>query len=254
MPLLPDAAPVLLPGGPTAVLVLHGFSGQPYSVKPWARHLAEAGGLTVSVPRLPGHGTTWQEMNLTRWPDWYGEAERAFLALRADHEQVFVMGLSMGGTLALRLAQQHADQVAGVVVVNPSVFTTRPDKYLVPVLRHVMPGYPGITNDIKRPGGDEYGYPKLPLHAVDSLFGLWEQTRDGMAEVTAPLMVFTSVEDHVVEPANSTWIMDNVSSAERHQILLANSYHVATLDNDAERIFAGSLGFVAGHVRAAADR
>ncbi len=151
------------------MLVLHGFSGQPRSVKPWAYYLHEQAGYTVSVPRLPGHGTTWQEMNKTRWEDWYAEVERAFLALQAAHDEVFVMGLSMGGTLTLRLAEQQGDKIAGIVLVNPSVFTTRIDRFALPYLRHVVRGFPGITNDIKKPGCDEGGYPRIPLQAAYSL-------------------------------------------------------------------------------------
>ena len=77
----------------------------------------------MRLPRLPGHGTRWQELNRTTWHDWYAEDERALLELRERCETVVVMGLSMGGTLALRLAEQHGDAVDGLVLVNPSVHT-----------------------------------------------------------------------------------------------------------------------------------
>ena len=104
MPLLPGAKPFFADGGPVGVLVVHGFTGSPQSMRPWAEHLAAAGH-TVSLPRLPGHGTRWEDLQLTRWPDWYGEVDNAFRALRSRCDQVFVMGLSMGGTLSLRLAE-----------------------------------------------------------------------------------------------------------------------------------------------------
>ena len=69
MPLLPGAEPYSHAGGRVGALVLHGFTGQPLSVKPWGQHLAGAG-LSVEVPRLPGHGTRWQDLNLTTWNDW----------------------------------------------------------------------------------------------------------------------------------------------------------------------------------------
>ena len=124
----------------------------------------------MSVPRLPGHGTTWQEMNTTTWADWYGEIERAFEALADQVDTVFVCGLSMGGGLALRLAADHPDRVAGLVLVNPAVGTERKDVKLLPVLKHVIPALPGIANDIKKPGVEEHGYTKTPLRAADSMF------------------------------------------------------------------------------------
>ena len=217
-------------------------------MKPWADYLQEEAGLTVSVPRLPGHGTTWQEMNRTTWQDWYAEADRALRALQADHDEVFVFGLSMGGTLALRLAGEHGDSISGIVVVNPSVFTTRLDRFALPFLRHVVGAFPGITNDIKMPGGDEQGYDKIPLHAAHSLTELWSVTRESLPEVTVPIRLYTSIDDHVVEPENSEWILEHVSSPDRHQEFLRDSFHVATLDNDAPTIFAGSLEFVRARV------
>ena len=102
------------------MLLCHGFTGSPQSLRPWAEYLAEAG-LSVSLPRLPGHGTTWQEMARTRWEDWFAEVNRAFEELRSWSDEIFVMGLSMGGCLALRLAELHGPAVSGLVLVNPSV-------------------------------------------------------------------------------------------------------------------------------------
>src|SRR5690349_5123499 len=118
VPVMPGAEPFAHDGGDTGVLVCHGFTGTPQSMRPWAERLA-ADGLTVRLPRLPGHGTTWQEMNRTRWADWLAAAERSFAELVDRCDRVFVMGLSMGGALALRIAERQAPHVAGVVVVNP---------------------------------------------------------------------------------------------------------------------------------------
>ena len=109
--------------GPNGVLLVHGFTGTPQSMRPWAEHL-EAAGFTVSLPRLPGHGTHWKELNQTAWSDWYAHVDAAFLALRDRCDRVFVAGLSMGGALSLRLAEQHGEDVAGLVLVNPAVTNT----------------------------------------------------------------------------------------------------------------------------------
>ncbi|CAB4995047.1 MAG: alpha/beta fold hydrolase [Actinobacteria bacterium] len=243
MPLLPGADPYSHEGGRVGALLLHGFTGQPLSVKPWGQHLAAAG-LSVEVPRLPGHGTRWQDLNLTTWHDWYAEADRAFTSLTATCDSVFVMGLSMGGSLALRLAEQRADQVAGLVLVNPAVHSERPDRFVLPLIRRVIPSFPGIVNDIKKEGADEGGYPRLPLKAAHSLTRLWSAVKADIAMVTSPLLLFRSTEDHVVEPSNAAWILANVASADTHEVLLPHSYHVATLDNDADMIFSGSVDFV----------
>src|SRR5689334_1570595 len=91
---VPGAEPFSADGGRTGVLLSHGFTGSPASMTPWAKHLAEEG-YTVRVPRLPGHGTTWKDMNRTRWEDWYGELDQALTDLRATCDKVVVAGLSM---------------------------------------------------------------------------------------------------------------------------------------------------------------
>jgi carboxylesterase len=231
------------PRGRTGVLLSHGFTGSPASMKAWGEHLA-AQGYAVSVPRLPGHGTTWQEMNTTSWADWSGEIERAFEELAARVDQVFVCGLSMGGGLALRLAADHPDRVAGLVLVNPAVATDRKDVKLLPVLKHLVPSFPGIANDIKKPGVEEHGYTKTPLRAADSMFKGYKVLRGELGRITCPVLVFRSREDHVVDPSSARIILAGVSSTDTHEVILEDSYHVATLDNDAELIFEGSADFV----------
>jgi carboxylesterase len=212
-------------------------------MRPWGEHLAAAG-LTVRLPRLPGHGTSWQEMQLTRWPDWYGTVERELLSLRDRCDTVFVMGLSMGGTLTLRLAEQHGDAIRGIVVVNASVLSKNRLLALLPVLRHVVSTFPGVSNDIAKPGQDEVAYDKVPLQAVHSLSQLWQLTRKDLDRVTRPMLLMRSAVDHVVEPENAEFILEHVGSTDREVVVLPDSYHVATLDHDAQTVFDRSLEFV----------
>ena len=243
MPVMPGAEPFHHDGGPVGVLLCHGFTGTPQSLRPWAEHLAAAG-LTVALPRLPGHGTTLAEANLTHWEDWYAELDRHFAQLRERCDQVFVMGLSMGGTLAIRLAEVHGDDVAGLVLVNPSLLTKRPDRFLLPVMRWVVPTWPGIASDIKKPGATELAYDKIPVKASYQLARLWLTTRGDLAKVTQPVLIFRSTEDHVVEPDSCEMFHAKASSTDVREVVLEDSYHVATLDNDAPTIFDGSLEFV----------
>jgi carboxylesterase len=244
VPLLPGAEATSYDGGPVGVLVLHGFTGSPRSMRPWAQALADAG-LAVELPRLPGHGTSWQDMAVTRWPDWYSEADRSFTALAARCERVVVAGLSMGGTLALRLAQLRPTEVAGLVLVNPAVHSERRDRHLLPALRHVVTSYPGPGNDIKKPGQDEGAYARMPLQCAYSLQQAWTQVRADIALVTAPLLLLHSRQDHVVEPSNAAWILEHTTGVtDKTEVWLENSYHVATLDNDFPEIVTRSLDFV----------
>ncbi|MET0766720.1 MAG: alpha/beta fold hydrolase [Aeromicrobium sp.] len=245
----PGAEPFFSPGGRVGVLLSHGFTGSPASMVPWGRRLAEAGH-TVAVPRLPGHGTTWQEMNTTTWHDWYGELDTALTDLRAQCDWVAVCGLSMGGALALRLAEQRPDEVDALVLVNPAIALKRLDLKLVPLLSRVLPSMPGVGNDIKRPGQDEVAYDRTPLKALASQLQLWRDVRENLDKVTAPLLMFRSAEDHVVDATTAGLVMKGVSSPERELVDLSDSYHVATLDHDAEFIMERSAQFLADHAPA----
>jgi carboxylesterase len=243
-PLSVTARPELTGGRRVGVLLSHGFTGSPASMRPWGEYLGERG-YGVQVPRLPGHGTTWKELNTLRWDDWYGEIARVFDLLCLDHDAVVVGGLSMGGALALRVAADHPDRVAGVVLVNPAVATQRLDVKLLPVLKYLVPSFPGIGNDIKKPGGDEIGYDRTPLKAIHSLMQGWKPLIADLPKVTAPLLYFRSSEDHVVDDASQPIITSRVSSREIIERRLPESFHVATLDNDAPQIFEESAEFVA---------
>lgn len=243
MAVVPGAEPWSADGDGTGVLVIHGFTGSPASVRPWAAELA-AQGWTVRVPRLPGHGTRWQDMNLTTWQDWYAEVDAALADLRARCDHVFVMGLSMGGTLTLRLAEQHGAEIAGIVLVNPSIHTERIDRFALPLVQRFVASFPGISNDIAKPGQDEVAYDRLPLKAAYSLSQLWSVTKAGIASITQPVLLFRSLNDHVVEPSNAAYILANVSSTDVTEVALPDSYHVATLDHDAPLIVRDSIAFV----------
>lgn len=243
MSVLPGAEPYSHDGSDTGVLLIHGFTSTPLSMRPWADHLVERG-YTVRVPRLPGHGTTWQEMNRTRWDDWYAEVDRTFRDLHAQCARVFVAGLSMGGSLGLALAEEHGPRLHGLVLVNPAVKFDDWRVSLVPVLKYVMPSAPAIASDIKKPGVVEQAYDRSPVHAAHSQFIGWKNVIRDLPEVTQPVLLLHSVDDHVVPASSSELILARVSSPDVTEIVLHDSYHVATLDNDAPRIFDESVAFI----------
>lgn len=243
VPVLPGAEPFRHEGGEVGVLLCHGFTGSPQSLRPWAEYLAERG-LTVSLPLLPGHGTRWEDMQLTGWQDWYAEVDRELRALVERCEQVFVAGLSMGGALALRLAAKHGDAVSGIVVVNPANKVHGLSAYALPVARHLVRTTKGIASDIAKEGSTELGYDKVPLHAAHSLRNFFRLVDSELPQVTQPLLLLHSPQDHVVPPVDSARILGRVSSRDVREVLLEQSYHVATLDHDADRIFEESLAFI----------
>lgn len=245
-PVLPGAEPFEAAGGPVGVLLCHGFTGSPQSLRGWADYLTGQG-LTVSLPRLPGHGTAWQDLATTSGDDWAAEVDAAFRQLASRCEQTFVFGLSMGGCLALRLAETHGSAVRGLVLVNPSLAPDTRLFLLAPVLKYVVRSLPGIASDIKKPGAHELGYDRVPVRAAATLPKLWGTTVRHLGDVTQPVLVYHSTEDHVVGPASMRALLAGLPDGQVTVRECADSYHVATLDNDAEAIFEGSLKFIEDH-------
>lgn len=245
-PFATDPQPALTGARRVGVLLSHGFTGQPASMRPWAEALAEKG-YAVEVPRLPGHGTTWQDLNTYRWDDWYAELRAAHRRLLERCDTVVLAGLSMGGALVLRLAADtpSTTEVAGVVVVNPAVASKRLDVKLLPVLKHVVPSFPGIADDIKKPGVSEHGYTRTPLKAVHSMMQAWPGLVADLPKVTVPLLYARSSVDHVVDESSEPLITSRVSSRDVTVLRLPESYHVATLDNDLPLLVEESAAFVA---------
>jgi carboxylesterase len=241
---IPGAEPWSVDGDrPHGALVLHGFTGNPDSMRGLAEAFAAAG-FHVEMPLLPGHGTVVADMIPTRWADWLGAAESAYQRLAGRCEQVVVAGLSMGGVLTLRLGADHPD-IAGLVCVNPAA--APPARELLEAVREMLAGgmelMPGIGSDIADPDATEKAYPETPLAAILSL------VEDGLTPVTAeypamriPLLLFTSPQDHVVEPAQSDYLAEHYGGPVE-RVPLMRSYHVATQDYDKQLIFDRSVAF-----------
>ena len=228
-------------GSRTGVVLSHGFTGSPHGLRAWAQALAAAG-FAVRMPLLPGHGTSWQDLNRTRWQQWHGALDEAYLELDAQCDQVFAAGLSMGGALALRIAATRP--VAGVLLVNPGLTVDDPRAPLAGILKLVLKSTPAIGNDILKAGMDEGAYTRTPVAGAHELNKMFKDTVRLLPRVTAPVQVYRSTVDHVVSDSSMALLRRGLTHAPLEVVQLENSYHVATLDNDADRIFEGSVAFI----------
>jgi carboxylesterase len=242
-PVLPGAEPYSAAGDARGALVLHGFTGNPQSLRGLAHALADAG-LTVELPLLPGHGTAVADMVPTRWEDWSGAAEAAYDELAARCEVVVVVGLSMGGTLSVWLAERHPE-IAALVLVNPLI--EPPDADTVAFIDSLIEGgeelAPGVGSDIAQEGSVESAYAELPLRAARSLFGAAAGVAAGLGSLKCPILLFSSIQDHVVDPVSSDRLVERAGGPVE-RIVLERSFHVATLDYDREEIEERTVAFV----------
>ena len=228
--IIPGCEPWSAAGDDVGILVLHGFTGNPQSLRGLAEAFGAAG-FTVELPLLPGHGTSVDDMVATGWEDWTGAAEAAWEGLAARCRTTVVAGLSMGGALTLWLAARHPE-VAGIVCVNPAAVRM---ESVVDFARQSLEAgtdrIPSIGNDVADPEQAEKAYDATPLAPLLSFQEGLAGFEHELAEVTCPLLLMTSPDDHVVPPTDSDAVAAAVSGPVE-RVTLARSYHVATLDYD----------------------
>ena len=235
--------------GRVGVLVVHGFTGNPLTTRPLGQRLA-AEGYRVEVPLLPGHGTSHRDLATTRYADWLEAVGRTLDDLVSTCDDVALVGHSMGGTLALDLATTRPEDVARVVVINPLV-TDREELLakLAPLLAHVLPFVPrdlaGMpTDDLARPDIEERAYALVSSKAARSLMAQLPRIRDQLIDLTQPLLVVRSPQDHTVAPKSSLELLQRVGSGDVRELVCERSYHVPQLDYDAGEVEAAILDFV----------
>ncbi len=224
------------------MLVLHGFTGSPASMRPLAEAFADAG-FSVDLPLLPGHGTSVHELLCTGWSDWSRAAEEAYRELAAHCDRVLVAGLSMGGTLTVWLAARHPETY-GIVTVNPLVEPAA-ETFLASLRGTVEAGvdrFPGIGSDIAKPDVTETAYAETPIAPLVSLFEAVGELAGRLGEIDVPLLLLSSRTDHVVPPSSGDLLSDAYGGPVE-RVFLEHSYHVATLDYDAAEIEERAVAF-----------
>jgi carboxylesterase len=241
VPVLAGAEPYEADAGPLGVLLLHGFGGSPGSLRAMARWF-EGRGVSVRLPRLPGHGTDVDDMAVVRWPAWVEEADRALDALLERCRAVGVLGHSMGAALALHLAAMRPEDVAGLALANPYLCDRR--LMLVPVGRLFVKSTSAGHTDSASGAHDPGRYARRPVAAIATLRAFLRHVDRELSKVTAPIALFTSTVDHEIPPGSGDRIASRVASTRIERIDCPNSYHALPLDPDAPMVCERTLTFL----------
>lgn len=253
IPYLAGSDPYLSIGGAVGCLVLHGFTACPAEVRWLAEYLAEQGH-TVYAPRLAGHGTTPEALARTRWMDWYASALDGYYLLRARCRQVFVVGHSMGGLLALLLASEQAvDGVAALAAPIQFRGSARWSRLLTLIARYTdqsdRTGFPDRLRQAQAARGEptvgRIRYDRWPTRSVTELVTLSDTVRGRLPQVTAPLLIVNSRNDPTVTVDQADIIADGVRSADVERHLLTTSQHILPQDSERDTVFALTAAFVA---------
>ncbi|HWR42509.1 alpha/beta hydrolase [Sporomusa sp.] len=235
MALMPGAEPFFLPGGEKGVLLVHGFTGAPSEMRLAGEYLNNLG-YTVFAPRLPGHGTTPEEMAKTAWPHWYDSVEDGYHLLAGICTSVAAVGLSMGGLLALKLASEYP--LRRLAVISAPIYIANKRLRLLPLYRlftNFVPKKRKRLLDV----GEEYSisYEVTPLSSLSSLLELVKHVIGVLPSVTVPALIVQSTKEHTVEPESAQYIYDKLGSTEKQLVWLNKSGHIVTLDIERDYVF-----------------
>ncbi len=217
-----------------AVLLIHGYTGTPAEMRLLGEYLQKRGFNVLGI-RLPGHGTSAEELKQTTAVDWYAVAERAFKDLQARFACVMVAGLSMGGLLTLKLAKEYA--VEKIALIATPIFV--PDKRL-PFLRILKYFVPYIAKNKKDYGEAQpynLSYSRMPTRPLISLFRLLHQCKNALSSIKVPVLILQSKTEKTVSPKSAQYIYDHLSSKKKKLIWFNDSGHILTLDKEREQVF-----------------
>jgi carboxylesterase len=246
------AQPFLFEGGPTGLLMIHGFGGLPGELRPLGTFLAEQG-YTVSGMLLARHGRHPEDMYKVRWQEWFESVETALDELQGRCQHVFVLGYSLGGLLALHLAARRP--VAGVITLAAALQLSGgwPLRLLL-VARYVMPWFypmrganfhdPRLRADLSSKIGTlNFDDPaviqqlrtsiRIPTGAIYEIVRLAQQVRQELPQITVPALVLQGRHDETVLPISAQRIMAGLGATDKQLRWFDRSGHL--LPNDVEQ-------------------
>lgn len=266
--------PVTLPGGEHAVLLLHGLQSSPAELLPLAKRLQKAG-YTVHMPHIEGYGFMHGDTprSVTHWQDWHAKALEEFRILKQQYKTVSVGGLCIGGTLSLSIAAELGDEVSALTLLSTTLWY---DGWAMPWYRflrylgYIWPlryiyTYPerepfGLKNEQLRrwiaremahKDASMIGASRLNLPAIQEAERMIAKVKKSLTRVTAPAIIIHAEEDEVASPRSAHYIAGNIGSRIVEKVMLHNSYHMITVDNDREQVATDTIHFFESVLRQA---
>lgn len=229
--------------GPVGALLVHGYTGSPQGMRGLGDYLAERN-IAVRGPRLPGHGTTWQDLNTRTRDEWRRKVAEGYEEIASGRDEVFIVALSFGVTLSLDFIARNPGKVKGLVALAGLVDTNDPRRHFAPLIKRLTRSIPGVANDISDPDGHEIAYDRLPTSSTHEMLKTLTEVKSELARVDCPVLVMHGRNDHTVKPYNAEMIIERVSSVDKELVWCENSFHVITLDRDRDDVFRRTYEFI----------
>jgi carboxylesterase len=238
---IPGCDPIYIDGNHIGCLLIHGFTSSPFELRLLGDRLKEKN-YTVHIPLLPGHGISPKNLKKCSWYDWYENAKNELFQLRKKCKKVFVVGLSMGGTLALHLTSHY--EVDGVVALAPGLYLKNKLAPLAHFLYPILPYKQDFSGSDISTNEKTLTYNKIPLKSISELLRLFKHLEYDLQDIYAPTMIIYSKKDHVIHSKSAITIYNKISSKDKRILELQHSYHILTLDIEREKVFNEVANFI----------
>jgi carboxylesterase len=248
--LFPKGEPFLLQGSRSGCLLIHGFTGAPDEMLPLGKHLSSLHHHTVLGIRLAGHATRMKDLNRTRWEDWAASVEDGLHLLRGMADQVFLLGHSMGGVLALYAAANY--QVDGVIAMS-TPYQLRKD-WRLPIAEYLSPFIPSIAKgspewEQQHAANQEPSYLRYPTRAIAEMRDLLAAMRNALPDITAPTLMMHSKEDRSAPFENLEQISSHLGNQRKESLAIEKGGHMIVLNEASALVFQSAAHFIEKLVR-----
>ncbi|MBN2420987.1 alpha/beta fold hydrolase [Candidatus Woesearchaeota archaeon] len=223
--------------GDNAILLTHGLSSSPREERALAEYLA-AKNFTVYVVRLEGHGTSVEDLTRTKWEDWYKNYHEAYLNLKQEKQKVYVGGMSLGGVIALKLAED--EKVDGIIALAPSlVLDDERSKYAWFFKYFTKYSLRNISKEDL-----PYNYDRFPISSVAEMLEMSAVVQADLSKIDEPILIMQYRDDYRVNPASSQIVYEGVSSSKKDLDWIEGNGHVMITAPDKETHFGKIYGFI----------
>lgn len=227
--------------GNQAVLMIHGFSGTPFHFWKIAKYFKEKGIASLAV-RLPGHGTTLENLSKTTHRDWQEAVRIGFNKLNKDYSTIYLLGNSFGANLAFNLATCYPGKIKKIVTISAPImlYHQRAKTLLVPVVKKVKKDYRKSKMEKIRNGefNEKWSYHRIPLKGLQSFMEFINDfTKKELSLVDLPVLIIHSKKDILVHPKSANYIYQNLSSKQKELFWLEGYYHNPLVENPKEELF-----------------
>jgi len=232
-----------------AIILVHGWSSTPYTIRKLGEYLNKKG-YTVIGPRLTGHGTKPEDLDGVIWQDWLNDLGRVYKKTAQHYDKIFIAGTSLGGNLAILLAERHS-KIRGLILLATPYKTKSKIKTIILIklikllrIKYLNKYYPAKVKTLGTAITPMVSYQRYPVNSVEESMKCVSASRKIMQSIEQPCFILQSKEDHMINSDSAEKIYNKISSKVKKKKYLKNTYHSFISDVNSQYVFKDIYNFM----------